>query len=108
MDTLYTQLKNNNFSKPLVSRLLPYSTIVAIYILGTIVINYVDYCSGRKMVVLIGKTHDFYIPPNKICYQSKTYITLKLMQSTIGVFNQPHSTPSLPILYCSLWANVKY
>ena len=44
------------------------------------------FCSSSKMC-------DLYFQPSKICDQSKNYITLKLMQSTIQIFNQPHSIP---------------
>ena len=46
--------------------------------------------------------------PNKIHYRPKNYITLKPVQSTIGIFDEPHSTPSVWILYCSLCAHMKY
>ena len=62
----------------------------------------------ERRLSLSGKMHDLYFQPNKICYQSKNYIILKLVQSTIQIFNQPHSNLSLLILYCSLWVHVKY
>ena len=56
-----------------------------------------------------GETCDLCFQPNKILISLKTIIiiTLKLVHSTIRIFNQPHSTPSVPILYCSLWAHMK-
>ena len=62
----------------------------------------------ERQLCLSGKMHDLYFQPNKIHYEPKNYITLKHVRSTIRIFNQPHSTPSVPILYCSLWAHVKY
>ena len=62
----------------------------------------------RYTDVFMEKTCDLNFQPNKVRYQSKNYITLKLMRSTIGIFNQPHSTSSVPILYCSLWTHMKY
>ena len=57
----------------------------------------------ERQLCLLRKTCDLlYFQSNKVHYQPKNYITLKLVQSTIRIFNEPHSTPSVPILYCSL------
>ena len=45
---------------------------------------------------------DLNFQPNKIHYQPNNYTTLKIVWSTIRIFNQPHSTLSVSILYCSL------
>ena len=58
--------------------------------------------SGINIAVFIGKMRDWNFQPNKIRYQSKNYITLKLVRNTIQIFNQPHSTQSVPILYHTL------
>ena len=62
----------------------------------------------ERQLCLLCKTCDLYFQSNKIHYQPKNYITLKLVQSTISIFNEPHSTPSVLILYGSLWAHMKY
>ena len=62
----------------------------------------------ERQLCLSGKMNDLNFQPNKIRCQSKNYITLKLVQNTIRTFIQPHSTPLVLLLYCSLWIHVKY
>ena len=62
----------------------------------------------ERRLCLSGKTCDLYFQPNKIHYQPKDDITLKLVQSTIQILNEPHSTLLVPILYSSLQTHMKY
>ena len=55
----------------------------------------------ESWLLLLGK-HAIRIFNQRILYQYKNHITLKLVRSTIQICNQPLSTPSVPILYCSL------
>ena len=68
---------------------------------------YVDYCSGRKTVVFVGKMRDWNFQPKKICYRTKHYITLKLMWSTIRIFNQPSQWQFCTIVYRLMWNILK-
>ena len=56
----------------------------------------------ERRLCLSGKMYDLYFEPNKIHYQPKNYITLKLVQSTIQIFNehtQPHQYRFCTVVY---------